>query len=113
MNEIYTIVVGMLNTPPFDKRFQLAKRVYAVKGIAPVCNTCGGVVDFSPRYLWSMIRQAIITHYRTEEAKAYRKIHGDRGGCRYQDKYHRPSPYPWSNCISTVTKDNLLWQQYE
>ena len=60
-----------------------------------------------------MIKQAIITHYRTEEAKAYRKIHGDRGGCRYQDKHHRPSPYPWSNCISTVTKDNLLWQQYE
>lgn len=43
-----------------------------------------------------MIKQAIITHYRTEEAKAY-----------------RPSPFPWSNCISTVTKDNLLWQQYE
>lgn len=41
-----------------------------------------------------MIKQAIITHYRTEEAKAYRKIHGDRGGCRYQDKYHRPSQYP-------------------
>jgi hypothetical protein len=42
MNEIHTIVVGLLNTPPFDKRFQLAKRVYAVKGIAPACNTCGG-----------------------------------------------------------------------
>lgn len=42
MNEIHTIVVGMLNTPPFDKRFQLAKRVYAVKGIAPACNTCAG-----------------------------------------------------------------------
>lgn len=25
-----------------------------------------------------MIKQAIITHYRTEEAKVYRKIHGDR-----------------------------------
>lgn len=112
MNEIHTIVVGMLNTPPFDKRFQLAKRVYAVKGMHLLVIHVG-VVDFSPRYLWSMIRQAIITHYRTEEAKAYRKIHGDRGGCRYQDKYHRPSPSPWSNCISTVTKDNLLWQQYE
>lgn len=42
MNEIHTIVVGLLNTPPLDKRFQLAKRVYAVKGIAPACNTCGG-----------------------------------------------------------------------
>lgn len=112
MNEIHTIVVGLLNTPPFDKRFQLAKRVYAVKGIALLVIHVGEV-DFSPKYLWSMIKQAIITHYRTEEAKAYRKIHGDRGGCRYQDKYHRPSQYPWSNCISTVTKDNLLWQQYE
>ena len=56
MNEIHPIVVGLLNMPPFDKRFQLAKRVYAVKGIAPACNTCGGV-DFSPKYLWSMIRR--------------------------------------------------------
>lgn len=42
MNEIHPIVVGLLNTPPFDKCFQLAKRVYAVKGIASACNTCGG-----------------------------------------------------------------------
>lgn len=42
MKEIHPIVVGLLNMPPFDKRFQLAKRVYAVKGIAPACNTCGG-----------------------------------------------------------------------
>lgn len=42
MNEIHPIVVGLLNTPPFDKCFQLAKRVYAVKGIAPACNTCLG-----------------------------------------------------------------------
>lgn len=113
MNEIHPIVVGMLNTPPFDKCFQLEKRVYAVKGIAPTCNTCGGGGRVSPKYLWYMIKQSIITHYRTEEAKAYRKIHGDRGGCRYQDKYHRPSLFPWSNCISTVTKDNLLCQEYK
>lgn len=42
MNKIHPIVVGMLNTPPFDKCFQLGKRVYAVKGIAPSHNTCGG-----------------------------------------------------------------------
>lgn len=42
MKEIHPIVVGLLNMPSFDKRFQLAKRVYAVKGIAPACNTCGG-----------------------------------------------------------------------
>lgn len=42
MKEIHPIVVGLLNMPPFDKRFQLAKRVYAVKGIAHACNTCGG-----------------------------------------------------------------------
>lgn len=111
MNEIQTIVVGLLNTPPFDKRFAQIRRVFAVQGIAPTCDTCGGV-ELSPRYWLFMIKQSIITHYRTEEAKAYRKIHGDRGGCRYQDKYHRPSPFPWSNCISTVTKDNLLCQEY-
>lgn len=42
MNEIHPIVVGLLNTPPFDKCFHLSKRVYAVKGIAPTCNICGG-----------------------------------------------------------------------
>lgn len=43
-----------------------------------------------------------------EEAKVYRREHGDRGGCKYPDKLHRPSPWPWSNTVSTVTKDNLL-----
>ena len=42
MNEIQTIVVGLLNTPPFDKRFAQIRRVFAVKGIAPTCDTCGG-----------------------------------------------------------------------
>ena len=74
MNEIQTIVVGLLNTPPFDKRFAQIRRVFAVKGIAPTCDTCGGGAERSPRFSWSMIR---------------------------------------SNCISTVRKDNLLWQQYE
>ena len=34
------------------------------------------------------------------------------GGCRYGDKYHRMNPSPWSNTISTVTKDNLLCEEY-
>lgn len=42
MNEIHPIVVGMLNTPPLDKRFAQIRRVFAVKGIAPTCDTCGG-----------------------------------------------------------------------
>ena len=42
MNEIQTIVVGLLNTPPFNKRFAQIRRVFAVKGIAPTCDTCGG-----------------------------------------------------------------------
>ena len=48
------------------------------------------------------IRQA------TEQGYTDCREHGDRGGCRYGDKYHRPSPWPWSNSITTVTKDNLL-----
>lgn len=53
-------------------------------------------------------RKAVLISYRTEEAKAYRRIHGDRGGCKYQDKYRRMSGKPWSNALSTVTKDNLI-----
>jgi hypothetical protein len=55
-----------------------------------------------------MISRAVLVHYRTEEAKQFRRLHGDRGGCKYQDKLHRMNPHPWSNTISTVTKDNLL-----
>lgn len=55
-----------------------------------------------------MIDCSILVHYRTEEAKAYRRKHGDRGGCKFSDKLHRTNPWPWSNTISTVTKDNLL-----
>lgn len=40
MNEIHPIVVGLLNTPPFDKTFDQVRRVYAVKGTAPTCGTC-------------------------------------------------------------------------
>ena len=41
MNEIHPIVIGLLNTPPFYKRFAQIRRVFAVKGIAPTCDTCG------------------------------------------------------------------------
>lgn len=57
-------------------------------------------------------RRAMLVHYRAEEAKAYRRVHGDRGGCKYADKLHRMNPEPWSNTISTVTKDNLLCAEY-
>lgn len=42
MNEIQTIVVGLLNTPPFDKRFEQTRRVFSLQGIAPTCHICGG-----------------------------------------------------------------------
>lgn len=60
-----------------------------------------------------MISRAVLVHYRTEEAKQFRRLHGDRGGCKYQDKLHRMDPHPWSNTVSTVTKDNLLTLCYE
>lgn len=42
MNKTHPIVVGMLNTPPFDKRFAQIRRVFAIQGLAPTCDTCGG-----------------------------------------------------------------------
>ena len=42
MNEIHPIVIGLLNTPPFDKRFAQIRRVFAIQGLALTCDTCGG-----------------------------------------------------------------------
>lgn len=41
-NHIHTIVLGSLDTPPFDKRFESCRRVFSPAGIAPTCLTCGG-----------------------------------------------------------------------
>lgn len=60
-----------------------------------------------------MISRAVLVHYRTEEAKQFRRLHGDRGGCKFQNRLHRMTPNPWSNTVSTVTKDNLLTLCYE
>lgn len=60
-----------------------------------------------------MISRAVLVHYRTEEAKQFRRLHGDRGGCKFQNRLHRMNPNPWSNTVSTVTKDNLLTLCYE
>ena len=43
MKEIHPIEVGLLNMPPFDKRFEQTRRVFSLQGIAPTCHTCGGV----------------------------------------------------------------------
>lgn len=65
-----------------------------------------------------MIRQAIITHYRTEEAKAYRKIHGDRGRAD-GDWYSNPHSQRLeigdciSNAISSIAKDFMIIINYE
>lgn len=41
-NHIHTIVLGSLDTPPYDRIFESARRVFGTKGIAPACHTCGG-----------------------------------------------------------------------
>lgn len=56
-------------------------------------------------------RRAILTRTRTEEAKAYRRAHGDRG-CKFRSAALRMNPAPWSNTITSVTKDNLLCSEY-
>ena len=39
-----------------------------------------------------MIDRAVLVHYRTEEAKAYRREHGDRGGVQIRRKVSPPQP---------------------
>lgn len=37
-----TIVVGMMQTPPYDRMFEQSCRVYSAKGLCPSCLTHGG-----------------------------------------------------------------------
>lgn len=50
-NHIHTIVLGSLDTPPFDKRFESCRRVFSPQGIAPACHTCGGGSGIEPKIL--------------------------------------------------------------
>lgn len=44
------LVVGLLDTPPYDKKFDSVRRVYSSKGISPTIQTCGGG-DIQPKML--------------------------------------------------------------
>lgn len=41
-NDKKTIVVGLLNSPPYDRMYDLPRRVYSPYGITPTINTFGG-----------------------------------------------------------------------
>ena len=34
-----TLVVGMMQTPPYDRMFEQSRRVYSAKGISPTLHT--------------------------------------------------------------------------
>lgn len=37
-----TFVVGIMQTPPYDRMFEQSRRVYSAKGISPTLHTQGG-----------------------------------------------------------------------
>lgn len=37
-----TLVVGMMQAPPYDRMFEQSRRVYLAKGISPTLHTQGG-----------------------------------------------------------------------
>lgn len=37
-----TLVVGMMQTPPYNRMFEQSRRVYSTKGISPTQHTQGG-----------------------------------------------------------------------
>ena len=45
-------VVGMMQTPPYDRMFEQSRRVYSAQGISPTLHTQGGVIE-RLRYWWS------------------------------------------------------------
>ena len=58
-----TIVVGMMQTPPYDRMFEQSRRVYSAKGISPTLHTQGGAIKIQ-RYCWSYnhVRNTQIIH---------------------------------------------------
>lgn len=56
---------------------------------------------------------AILRAVRTEEAKAIRRIFGDRGHCRFANRYYLPATDGCANTITGVQKDNLLMVEYD
>ena len=37
-----TLVVGLMQTPPYDRMFESMRRVYSAQGLCPACLTHGG-----------------------------------------------------------------------
>lgn len=58
-----------------------------------------------------MINRRIIVTVRTEEERIRRHLYGE-GGAKFSSRSLIPSLNPWSNTISTVTKDNLIINEY-
>lgn len=42
MTVTHTLVVGMMQTPPYDRMFEQSRRVYSAKEISPTLHTRGG-----------------------------------------------------------------------
>ena len=55
-----------------------------------------------------MMKRTVMRPFRTEHAKAHRRLVGDCGGVCFADKFWRPTEDTWSNTISTVQKDNMI-----
>ena len=68
-----------------------------------------------------MIERSVLIHYRTEEAKAFRRKHGDRGGGRYPDnptggRYCQRLEINCegtTNALTSVNKDNMVYIIYD
>ena len=41
-NDTRPIVVGLMQTPPYDRMFEQSRRVYSAKGISPTLHSQGG-----------------------------------------------------------------------
>lgn len=41
-NTTRTLVVGIMQTPPYDRMFEQSRRVYSAKGVSPTLHTQGG-----------------------------------------------------------------------
>lgn len=69
----------------------------------------------SQRY--AAVKLTVLIRARTELAKGIRRAnlarnHTDRG-CPMMGRKYLPSPHPWANTVTSISKDNYLFILYQ
>lgn len=80
--------------------------------VPKVSVPAGSPSGYKPPFHAILGGASILRAVRTAHAKAVRRIYGDRGHCRFSDRFLLPAVDGCSNTITGIQKDNLLLVEY-